>query len=170
MKHPMEEEQEFRKQALALEYKQASPHTMQWKDSVPRIELPPNLLLIMKATTLKAAAAALAAHNLDLVKKSLHRDRDWLWLEGDYREDADTRQVLKDTGFRFARKGHELDNGDTAHWYFAEGYRGRKRRRGPRPPPQAQRAAPQASKPQPKEAGADLFCTDPDAEFDALFN
>ena len=71
-----------------------------------------------KATSLKLAAATLVKHDL-AVAQLLRSDRDWLWLVGDYKEKPKTRSVLKDTGFRFSRKGHELESGETANWYFS---------------------------------------------------
>lgn len=71
-----------------------------------------------KATTLQEAALAVVGHNKALAE-SLRRDRDWLWLVGDFKDDEDARAVMKEAGYRFSRKGHEIEEtGEIAHWYF----------------------------------------------------
>ena len=81
-----------------------------------------------KATTLTDAAAALIGHSAE-VGSCLRRDRDWLWLVGDYKDDPETRTVLKDTGYRFSKGGHDLEeSGEKAHWYFGLSANGKGRR------------------------------------------
>jgi hypothetical protein len=120
----------------------------------------------MKATTLKQAVATLVRHDLS-VAKCLRPDRDWLWLVGDYKEAVETRAVLKDTGFRFSRKGRDLESGETAHWYFCASLRTRVK---------AARAAAKAVKPAVKAEPAEpavspslLVVGDPGDEFTKMF-
>lgn len=67
---------------------------------------------------INAVLLTLGKLNARLIK-AIHRDRDWLWLKGDYREAKTTRETLKKLGFRFSKKGRELPDGETAHWYCA---------------------------------------------------
>lgn len=45
-------------------------------------------------------------------------ERDWLWLCSDLRGDHNktTRDSLCEFGFRFAKRGHELPNGQVSFW------------------------------------------------------
>ena len=106
----------------------------------------------------------LARHSPD-VAKCLRQDREWLWLTGDYRNDPETRELLKGMGFRFASKPHELPGGETARWFFATtGFRPEGRRRK-RAVAKVKRAA-NNSRPR-----KDLLVGDnPDEEFEALFS
>jgi len=126
-----------------------------------------------KATTLKEAAVAVVKYSTE-VTKNLRQERDWLWLTGDYKDDPDTRAVLKETGFRFSRNGHALvdkegeETGEVAHWYFAAGFK--PRGRGARRRVKAKRAAAAATRPTPTTPTADLLPSDNvDEEFEAMF-
>ena len=45
-------------------------------------------------------------------------DRNWVWVAYDLRGDQNkaTRESIKEFGFRFAKKGHALENGKIAMW------------------------------------------------------
>jgi hypothetical protein len=43
-------------------------------------------------------------------------ERAWVWLPVDLRKDPETRQAIKDFGFRFARRGHLLPSGKIGTW------------------------------------------------------
>lgn len=47
-----------------------------------------------------------------------HVDRDWVWITTDLRGDdnKERREAIKEFGFRFAMRGHDLPNGKTAFW------------------------------------------------------
>lgn len=128
-----------------------------------------------KATSLKEAVASIIQHSMD-VAKNICQDREWLWLKGDYRDDPDTRKVLKDTGFRFSPKGHELESGDIAHWYFAANIgNSRRRRRKVKARANANAAAladpddEPTAKATSRTISKNLLVEDADAEFDELF-
>jgi hypothetical protein len=52
---------------------------------------------------------------------SAHVERDWVWLAVDLRGDHNKpiRESIKEYGFRFAKRGHELGNGQTGTWAHA---------------------------------------------------
>jgi hypothetical protein len=98
--------------------------------------------------------------------QSIFKDRDWLWMTGDYKDFPTIRETLKDLGFRFSRKGHELEEqGVTANWYHScSTKKGKKSKPTPKVTTTATKVSIDAA---PIEK--DLFSHDPDAEFAAMF-
>ena len=116
-----------------------------------------------KDKSMKDIVLSVSKKHPRLVAK-LQRDRDWLWLEGDYKDFPTVRETLKELGFRFSRKGHELDNGDTCHWYHSCGVKSTAPRR-------KQHKVVTTVEPveSPNEANPDLFAKDVKSEFAAMF-
>ena len=117
-----------------------------------------------KATTLRQAAAAVMSYS-KTVAEGLRKDRDWLWLVGNLKDEPEARSVLKETGWRFSKPGHEIEEtGERAHWYFAEKYTGGLRRGKVKARRAASKASSKSNQPNPE-----LLCTNPNEEFEAMF-
>lgn len=70
---------------------------------------------------------ALVATRLPHLVTGLGRDRTWVWFAGDKPSETD-RSTLKELGFSFTPRAHELPDGRQALWFHPAG--GRVLRRG----------------------------------------
>lgn len=117
---------------------------------------------------MKSIVLAVGNKHAKLVSK-LQRDRDWLWLQGDYKELPTVRETLKDLGFRFSRKGHELEGGEVCHWYHSCGVKSSAKRSSSRMQPPTVVNSVSEVEPEQSAEPKDLYVSDADAEYAAMF-
>lgn len=116
-------------------------------------------------TTMKEIVLSVGRKHPKLVAK-LQRDRDWLWISGDYKDFPEIRETLKDLGFRFSRKGHEVDGLGTCNWYHSCGTISASKRRKPQ---HQVKTTVQPAAPSTDTAAPELFAQDVESEFAAMF-
>lgn len=46
----------------------------------------------------------------------VERERDWIWIAGDFYSSPATREVMKEMGFKYKKENHVLPSGKVAHW------------------------------------------------------